>query len=213
MWIENRELTGWSKRESSSGGILNNLLRSQQTTGITNQYVGLTEDPNNIPTIIVPFLHVNSGNTYRMSVEVDVLLVFPDVCFPSRSPQQLLSLWARTRADWVTTLLTETRTPEAGVVGRLQYLPISLSICLSVCLSIYLWLCSPCIGHLPLLQFLNSIYVQSVGLLGQGISQSQGRYLHTEQNKHRINAHRHPCLEWDSNQRSQCSSERRQFMP
>jgi hypothetical protein len=32
--------------------------------------------------------------------------------------------------------------------------------------------------------------------LGQGISPSQGRYLHTE-HKHRINAH--PCLEWDSN--------------
>jgi hypothetical protein len=36
---------------------------------------------------------------------------------------------------------------------------------------------------------------------------------HTEQHKHRINAHRHPCLEWDSNPRSQLSSERRQFMP
>jgi hypothetical protein len=30
---------------------------------------------------------------------------------------------------------------------------------------------------------------------------------------HRINAHRHTCLEWDSNSRSQHSSERRQFMP
>jgi hypothetical protein len=37
-----------------------------------------------------------------------------------------------------------------------------------------------------------------VGLLGRGISPSQGRYLHTEQHKRRINAHRHPCLEWDS---------------
>jgi hypothetical protein len=27
-----------------------------------------------------------------------------------------------------------------------------------------------------------------------GISTSQGRYLHTEQHKDRINAHRHPCL-------------------
>jgi hypothetical protein len=41
-------------------------------------------------------------------------------------------------------------------------------------------------------------YIQSVGLLGRGISQSQARYLHTEQHKHRIKAHRHPCLEWDS---------------
>jgi hypothetical protein len=33
------------------------------------------------------------------------------------------------------------------------------------------------------------IYTQSVGLLGRGISQSQGRYLHEEQHKHRRNAH------------------------
>jgi hypothetical protein len=39
-----------------------------------------------------------------------------------------------------------------------------------------------------------------------GISPSQGRYLHTERR-------RRPCLEWDSNPRSQRSSERRQFMP
>jgi hypothetical protein len=57
------------------------------------------------------------------------------------------------------------------------------------------------------------IYTQSVGLLGRGISQSQGRYLITEQHKHRMNAHRHPCLEWDTNPRTQCSSERRQLMP
>jgi hypothetical protein len=53
-------------------------------------------------------------------------------------------------------------------------------------------------------------YTQSAGLLGRGISPSQGRYLHTQQHKHRINAHKHPCLEWDSNPRSQCSSWRRQ---
>jgi hypothetical protein len=37
------------------------------------------------------------------------------------------------------------------------------------------------------------IHTQSVGLLGRWISPSQGRYLHREQHKHRINAHRHPC--------------------
>jgi hypothetical protein len=31
------------------------------------------------------------------------------------------------------------------------------------------------------------IYTQSVGLLGRGMSLSQGRYLHTEHHKHRIN--------------------------
>jgi hypothetical protein len=55
-------------------------------------------------------------------------------------------------------------------------------------------------------------YIQSVGLLGRGISPSQSLYLHTEQHEHRINAHRHPCLEWDWNPRCQLSSERRQFM-
>jgi hypothetical protein len=49
---------------------------------------------------------------------------------------------------------------------------------------------------------------QSVGLLGRRINPSQGPHLH----RHRINAHRHPCLEWDSNPRTQYSSERR-FMP
>jgi hypothetical protein len=34
------------------------------------------------------------------------------------------------------------------------------------------------------------IHTQSVGLLGWGISPSQGRYLHTGRHKHRINAHR-----------------------
>jgi hypothetical protein len=53
------------------------------------------------------------------------------------------------------------------------------------------------------------ICTHSVGLLGRGISPSQGRYLHTEQHKHRINSHRYPCLEWDSNPRSQCLRERR----
>jgi hypothetical protein len=56
------------------------------------------------------------------------------------------------------------------------------------------------------------IYTQSVGLLERGISPSQGHYLHKKQHKHKINAYRHPCLEWDSNPRSQCSTGRRRFM-
>jgi hypothetical protein len=50
---------------------------------------------------------------------------------------------------------------------------------------------------------------QSIGLLGGGISPSQGRYPY----KHRINTHKHPCLEWDSNPWSQCPRERRRFTP
>jgi hypothetical protein len=42
------------------------------------------------------------------------------------------------------------------------------------------------------------LYTQSVGLLGRGISPSQGHYLQ----KHRINAYKHPYLECDSNLRS-----------
>jgi hypothetical protein len=48
----------------------------------------------------------------------------------------------------------------------------------------------------PLFQFLD-LFTQSVGLLGRGISPSQGFYLHTGQHKHRINTHRHPC-KWNS---------------
>jgi hypothetical protein len=39
------------------------------------------------------------------------------------------------------------------------------------------------------------------------------RQLPTQEKTNRINAHRHPCLEWDSNRWFQCSSGRRQFMP
>jgi hypothetical protein len=49
-------------------------------------------------------------------------------------------------------------------------------------------------------------FTQSVGLLGRVSSPSLGRYLHTEQHKHRINAHRHPCLEQYSNPRPQSSA-------
>jgi hypothetical protein len=46
----------------------------------------------------------------------------------------------------------------------------------------------PFVGPWPLFQFLD-LFTQSVGLLGRGISPSKGRYMHTEQHKHRINAH------------------------
>jgi hypothetical protein len=38
-------------------------------------------------------------------------------------------------------------------------------------------------------------YTQSVGLFGSGNSPSQSPYLHTEQHRHRINAHRYPGIE------------------
>jgi hypothetical protein len=59
-----------------------------------------------------------------------------------------------------------------------------------------------------LADFVSFLISYTVGLLRRGISPSQGRYLH----KHRINADKHPCFEWDSNPQSQYSSERKQFM-
>jgi hypothetical protein len=75
------------------------------------------------------------------------------------------------------------------------------------------WLVYSCCSHLEhrasvkrfvSLQFLN--LRQSVGLLARLISPSQGSYLTQTQNKHR-----HPCLEWYSNPRSQRSIDRRQI--
>jgi hypothetical protein len=79
------------------------------------------------------------------------------------------------------------------------YLSIYLSVCLSLLLSLGAWGIRE---TLVSLQFLN--LRQSVGLLGLGISPSQGRYLHTN----RINADKHPYIEWDSNPRPQYSSRR-----
>jgi hypothetical protein len=74
------------------------------------------------------------------------------------------------------------------------------------CLPIYLWLYSPCLPW-PLFQFRNLYTVGRTPWTGdQSIG---GRFVHTEQHKHRINAHRRPCLEWDSDLRSQYSSGRR----
>jgi hypothetical protein len=81
---------------------------------------------------------------------------------------------------------------------------------LTVCLCTYGL--QPFVGPLSLAQALD-FFTQSVGFLVWGISPSQGRCLHTEQHKHRINAHRHTCLKLDSNPHSRCLSGRRQFMP
>jgi hypothetical protein len=105
------------------------------------------------------------------------------------------------------------------------YLCIYLSAChLSMYLSLYLSVCpsvrpsvrpsnhpsiyaSTALCWTPAAFSVSWSYTQTVGLLGRVISPLQGRYLHTEQHKHRINAHRHRCFEWDLNPRSQRSSE------
>jgi hypothetical protein len=80
------------------------------------------------------------------------------------------------------------------------------------CLSVY-----SCCSHLEhrasmkrfvSLQFFN--LRQLVGPLGRMISLTQG---YTGQHKHRINADKHPCLEWDSNPCFQRLSGQRHFMP
>jgi hypothetical protein len=53
---------------------------------------------------------------------------------------------------------------------------------------IHQWLYSPLLGPDLFFNFVN-FCTQTVELLGRGISPSQGRYLHTGQHKHRINAH------------------------
>jgi hypothetical protein len=70
------------------------------------------------------------------------------------------------------------------------YPSIHISIHLSIRLSIYL-----------------SIYLSIGASAHRKIATYKG------QHKHRIHAHRHSYLKWDSNPRSQCTSVRRQFMP
>jgi hypothetical protein len=65
----------------------------------------------------------------------------------------------------------------------------------------------PFVGPWPRLQFRNLFFsTQAVGLLGRVISRSQGRYLNTEQHKHRINAHTdiHALSEIRTHENSSC---------
>jgi hypothetical protein len=88
------------------------------------------------------------------------------------------------------------------------YLPLYLSTFLSIYLSIYLYIYIYI--HLWLYRSLWTsaafavFYTQSVGLLGRRFSPPQGRYLHTEQHIQKVNEHRHPFVECDSNPGSQC---------
>jgi hypothetical protein len=61
----------------------------------------------------------------------------------------------------------------------------------------------PFVGPSSFYQFLN---LYTVGRTPWTGNQLVARPLptHTGQHKHRINAHIHPCFEWDSNPRSQC---------
>jgi hypothetical protein len=63
-------------------------------------------------------------------------------------------------------------------------------------ISVYLWLYSPL---LDLGRFFSFLILYTVGR-----SPWTGDQAVTGQHKHRINAHRHPCLKWDSSPRFQC---------
>jgi hypothetical protein len=80
------------------------------------------------------------------------------------------------------------------------YLYICLSVCLSMALQSFVW-------PWTLFQFLNPLHSRQDSLAGGSARHKAATY--TQHNTNRINAHRHPCLEWDSNPWSQCSSGRR----
>jgi hypothetical protein len=76
---------------------------------------------------------------------------------------------------------------------------------------IYLCLYDPLLGLGRFLSFLPSYTVRRTTWTGD---EPVGRTLSAHRTaKHRINAHRHPCLKWDLTQRSQCFSGGRQFIP
>jgi hypothetical protein len=77
-----------------------------------------------------------------------------------------------------------------------------------LCLSNIIWLYSPLLDHGVFFGFL-ILLVYTAGRTSWTRDQpSRGRYLHTEQHKHRINAYRYSCLEWNSKPRFQRSRER-----
>jgi hypothetical protein len=85
----------------------------------------------------------------------------------------------------------------------------SLSVCLSICLSLDL---QPFADLVRLLSFL---IFYTAGRTPWTGDQPVARPLpaHNGLQKHRINGHRHSCLKYDSNPRTQFSSGRRQFTP
>jgi hypothetical protein len=92
-------------------------------------------------------------------------------------------------------MLTDVTEEHADSVLRVKKMVTSGNSELGKHLSVYG--CKALNWALTAFQFLDHIH--SVGLLEQGISPSQGRFLHKEQHEHRISAQSHPCHKWDSN--------------
>jgi hypothetical protein len=104
-------------------------------------------------------------------------------------PWRLIRIWNETIMAYFTVYssirVAETEKNHAGIISTITT---TMSIDQSLSLwSIALWALD------AFLVFWS--YTQSVGLLGRGISPSQGRYLHTRQHEHWISAHRHPCFQ------------------
>jgi hypothetical protein len=118
----------------------------------------------------------------------------------------VLHPWANALVEFKISFDAVENSNDGTTSTKLETVGVSLSLSISFLL-FPLW----STGHLwnAFFHFSFLILRQSAGLLGRVISSSQGRCLH----KHKINADRHPCLEWDSNPRAQCSSGRRKFMP
>jgi hypothetical protein len=120
-----------------------------------------------------------------------------------------------------------------------SYLSVCLSVCLSVHPSVRLSMAlESFVGPWPLFRVHNPIHRRSYSLDGGSarrkattclsvalqslaafqflsiytLDRTPCRYLHTQNNTDRINAHRYSCLEWYSNPRPQCSRGRRRFM-
>jgi hypothetical protein len=90
---------------------------------------------------------------------------------------------------------------------------IDFNIKILLLLLLLLWLYSPLLG---LARFLSFLILYTVGRTPWTGNQPIARPLptrRTAQTQNKRTQYRHPYLEWDSNPRSQCSSERRQFMP
>jgi hypothetical protein len=83
--------------------------------------------------------------------------------------------------------------------------------CLIRMFLLLLWLYRPLLDRYRFFSFLILFTVGRTPWTGDQLVARPLPYI--GQHKHRINANKHPCLEWDSKPRSQCSSKRRQLMP
>jgi hypothetical protein len=89
-----------------------------------------------------------------------------------------------------------------AIVHALLLHPLSLSVSLSLSLSVFPVAPTWSVGH-PW----NALFHFSFLILKQSVGSARRKAATYTQSKRK-----HPCLEWDSNPRSQCSKGRRQFM-